>query len=1078
MKNVNTKIYDKSVDRAAMLRLYERRVSSKVELILDGHRVRVDDLLSKLKLRGIDSKVLQEALDNEGLKAFTEAHNVSRTSLLSMANDQISYMYQSLDANIGKIWRTARPEGIISEDIVLRRPLYSDTTLAQGWANVSLSERKRLEGVIRAGIAEGLTDQEIALSIRKGNLHNITRQQSIGLVRTAVTSVSTQADHAVYNANAKALQGWQYVAVLDSRTTAICAYRDGRVYGLDQIDKLPPAHFHCRSTTVPIVKSYSQLDTLENVAYIRKKNLQGLSEKEILYYDGQSPLKESYDTWLRRQEPDVQLRHLGDYSKVEIFRSGELTVDRFSNSEGRSIGIKELRLLSDSGYSIPGDTKRFAAAKQKLDTMKLWASNPDDFINNKDLQQTLKDYYVLQSRELDGTLSYTNYRGNLLHTKRATRQRVLATPPTEEQLKYNPVTGRYEDTRLFQPSPATLENNLRLVRESDKLKDIDKKFIESFVGSLEDTMSINERAVISDNLRIIFGRYRDNKEPWANFKGVVQSQIKFDIMNVSDYIETQIRKDSDLLKKLKTSNYFDPVLGEVQLQDLHDTFMSNIFALKRWEEKQAPRIAKKLRNVLDYKIPLKLKVRLEEADLEKFYLRFARRLSVSDTPDRDQIATMLGRDLYNMANYRGSRNEWFNLGVKLLNDADRKGFYELETYGVQKRRMKSRNGGRYFGPYYDTFSVNLRIVNPSIQKYSQLQRKVDVGLRLGVTVDKNRLMIRKGYKTYFDRWYRDTGIPITSTDSFSDFPEDLIDRTMERALNWAANAKFKVDPEFHDFIEKLLLFEDDKGKAKFYNELNKYREHIVERGDSYERFKAMKWLRSQDAAFSNHPFLDHRARIYDRGMIGPQAGETFRPFLNTAEPKNFSAEGFLNMQDQIGGFIGGLSDTLEGRYNSLSMTGRQKIAERLRPQLVELGNLMRRGKPNDIRKVLESSLLAEIDGEDQGKVLRFAMEMSKIDEFLQGSYKDLSKLSGYEISLALEQDASSSGAQIIALTTKNKQLAELSNVVPTAYKKRLYDEIAAATFNDPEFRKLNERLGLTEKDLRKASKAQNMVTFN
>lgn len=82
------------------------------------------------------------------------------------------------------------------------------------------------------------------------------------------------------------------------------------------------------------------------------------------------------------------------------------------------------------------------------------------------------------------------------------------------------------------------------------------------------------------------------------------------------------------------------------------------------------------------------------------------------------------------------------------------------------------------------------------------------------------------------------------------------------------------------------------------------------------------------------------------------------------------------------------------------------------------------------------------------------------------SEKNLERLFDYDISLALEQDASSSGAQIIALTTKNKQLAELSNVVPTAYKKRLYDEIAAATFNDPEFRKLNERLGLTEKDLR------------
>jgi hypothetical protein len=50
-------------------------------------------------------------------------------------------------------------------------------------------------------------------------------------------------------------------------------------------------------------------------------------------------------------------------------------------------------------------------------------------------------------------------------------------------------------------------------------------------------------------------------------------------------------------------------------------------------------------------------------------------------------------------------------------------------------------------------------------------------------------------------------------------------------------------------------------------------------------------------------------------------------------------------------------------------------------------------------------------------------------------------------------------------------LAELSNVVPTNQKRRLYDEIAAATFNDPRFRELNKRLGLTEIDLRKAAKA-------
>ena len=195
--------------------------------------------------------------------------------------------------------------------------------------------------------------------------------------------------------------------------------------------------------------------------------------------------------------------------------------------------------------------------------------------------------------------------------------------------------------------------------------------------------------------------------------------------------------------------------------------------------------------------------------------------------------------------------------------------------------------------------------------------------------------------------------------------------------------------------------------------------------------------------------------------------------MNTAIRRKFSKEEFLNLQDQIGSFLGGLSDSLEGNYSSLTVLGRQKIAQKWRSELIKIGDHLRRGKPNDIRAILENKFLLEIDGEEQGKALRFAIEMSKINEYLEGNFSpaNLVKLKDYDISLALEQDASSSGAQIIALTTKNKQLAELSNVMPTNQKKRLYDEIASDTFNDPRFRELNKKLGLTEKDLRKASKA-------
>jgi len=1081
MTNANTKIYDKVIDRAAMIRLYERRVNAKVALVIDGHQVTVEDIIRKGRLTAEGKKFMLEDIAAQIDKAYGEIRSLTKSSFIELAKDQISYAYQNVEAVMGKIWNPDRPPLSVAEEVVLERPLVGNRTLDEGWYGVSLRERKRLESVIRKGISDGSTIDEIAVAVRKNNVHNISRYQSKALVITAITSVTAQSDHSVYRANKKALRGYQYVAVLDSRTTALCASRDGHIYDIDDTSHLPPAHFNCRSTTIPVFKSWDDIAKLESAANVRRRNIQNLNSKQLAFYDGQTPMRESYQQWLSRQSKEVQMRHLGDYEKLTLFRSGQLTLDKFTNDEGNSIGIRELRRLTDSGYVMPGDTKRFAMAKERLDAMQLGATSPDDLIRDERLTKTLVDYYLLQSGDLNGVLSLTNYRGLLIGTKRSMKNRVLSSPPREDQLVFNPFTRRYDDTRYYQPKPDVYNNALRLVDEAKVLKQKDKEYIHSVLSKLEDKMSVNERAAVAENLRIMFTRYRDNPEPWVNFKAVSNAQMKFDVMNVSDAVETQIRKDADVLKKLKLSAYIDPVLGPTELQRLHDDFIPNILSRNLWEDRVAPKVARELRDAFDIHIPVKLSSRISDRDLQQFYLKFAHRLALADMPDRDQFAVALGRDLYNLANLNGTRNEWFNLGVKLLKSNNK--FFTLETYGVQKRRMKSRMSGNYFGPYYDTLSYNIAIRDPRILDYAALTRKVELGLRVAVTDPKNRLVVREGYKTYFvDRGilgYEDTRIPITSTSSFSDFPDEFVDKDFAAALNWAAKTEYKIDNDFYDFVQRLLYFEDDKGKAQFYNELNTYRKYIASRGDAYERFKAMEWLRKTQKGFSNHPFIDHRARIYERGLIGPQAGESFRPFLNTAYERNFSPQDFYNFQDQVGSFLGGLSDHFEGRFNSLTFSGRQKIAEKWRRSLVEIGNHMLRRKPGDIRAILKSDIFARIDGEDLGKFLRLALETAKIDNYLGGKYTKtaVERLSSYKTALALEQDASSSGAQIIALTTRNKQLAELSNVIPTDYKKRLYDEIAAATYNDPRFRKLNEKLGLTEKDLRKAAKAQNMVTF-
>jgi len=1072
--NANTEIYDKIIDRAAMTRLYEQRTHKKVEYVLDGHVVRLDDLVKKSSLNTEGKKKLFAALDEEVGQTMRVVNEVSKKSLLDLAGDQISYTYQNIETAIGKIWRPERPSKKIAEEFILGMPLAKNKTMEQGWIGIGLSERLRLEQVIRKGIAEGSTVDEIALAIRKGNVTNITRQQSKALVTTATTSVVAQADHAVYKANEKSLAGWQYVSVLDSRTSSVCAARDGKIYRIDEKEMLPPAHFNCRSTTVPVFKNWKDVAELEGVANVRKQNIKDMTPDQLAKYDGQTALRESYNDWLRRQPVEVKLKHLGDYKRVELFNSGELTLDKFTNEKGYSVGINELRALT-SGNGLPGDTRRFAAAKQRLDAMHLYATNVDDFIGDRTLTQTLRDYYRLQAGDLDGNLSLINYRGNLLHTKKATKARVLNSPPTEKQLIFNPVNGRYEDARMYQPSPAVFANSLKLVDDSADLLDRDKAFIKEFVTSLEDTMGDNERSAIAHNLRIVFGRQRADGQPWASFKGASTAQMKFDVMNVSEAMETHLRKDTDLLKKLKDANYIDPVLGPTQLQELHDGFISNILAKNKWEDSTAPKIARKLRGALDADIarsnPL-VWASLGDSDLSSFYLRFANRLSLVDVPDFDQLAMQLGRDLFTAANIPGEKTAWIKLGQDILKSDNVKEFYKLETFGVQKRRMKSRMSGNYFGPYYDTLSYNIRIVEPRIQEYAKLTRKVELGLRVGVTTNKNKLYFRENSKTYWiDRGilgWEDTRIPITSTSSFSDFPTEFIDKEMVDALNWASDSKYKIDPEFFDFTNKLLNFRDDKGKAEFFDKLNEYKHYISSRGDAYERFKSMEWLRGKDIAFSNHAFIDHRARIYDRGLISPQSGETFRPFLSTQESHVLGRLGYDNLNDQIGSFLGGLSDELEGKFNSLTQTGRQAIARKWRSDMAEIGRRIRRNKPDDIRYILQHPLVQMVEGEEQGKFFRFALELAKIEDHTKGNLK---LLDTYKTALALEQDASSSGAQIIAMTTRNKELASLSNVVPTTQKRRLYDEIANSTFHDPRFIKLNERLGLSEKDLRKAAKA-------
>jgi SPP1 gp7 family putative phage head morphogenesis protein len=1085
--NSVTSIGDNTIQRNALTRLYSERLNGKVAVMINEHQEGLINLIkSNLSANiSISDKLTNEVIDKEIQRFSNEAYRMTAGELIDFGTDTAGNTTSTLSKGFNSYFSPIPVTRTISADIVLKRSIINNTLLKDMWGNLTNAERGRIEKHIRDGLAAGMAEADITNSMSK--VFNLTKSHSSALVVTATTSVYAQVDQEVYLQNKAFLLGYQYVAILDSRTTSICAHRDHQIYPVEDTSHLPPAHINCRSTTIPVPKSWDDLLKNDAVRQARMVNTAGLTSEQVLEYDksaarwftGTPFEKITYNDWLKRQPERVQLIHLGSFDKLRLFQSNQLTVDQFVTNKGASIGKRELRQISGEegtlgGYngSTEGTSAVFNDAKDRLDSLVLGFTGPDEIINDIAARNKLIEYYSLQSKELNGRLSLTNYRGILTQNKSMTKSRVLQSPPTEEQLMFNPMTKRYEDARIYQPNIAAEQRAHLLIDDSKHLTDKDKEFLHKFHEDIKLKIGMNEASVVSDNLRVVFERARKNGEIWGNFKAVLNGEMRYSVTNVSEYIETNIRNSSDFFAKLKQADYLDPVLGPVQLEKLGKNFYNNIIARNDWEIKVIPKIASEIRPFLDLNLPPKLALRLTDFQKQEFYRKFATQLAKSDAPDRDQLAISLGRDLYNVANYRGSKQEWYSVGVNLLDRVEDSGLYKLETFGVKKRRMRSKMSGQYFGQYYDTTSMNVVVTDPRILEYAKLSREVDVGFRIGVNeIFNNKLEVREGFKTFFFKQnglYYDSQIPITSSHSFVNFPVSAVDKNLTDALNWASKSKYTIDEDFYDFTRKLLAFQDDKGKAKYYDNLNIYKDYIAARGDSYERFKAMEYYRAHKLEFSNHAFVDHRGRIYDSGLISPQSGETFRPFLNSAIAKPLGEQGYKVLLDNIGGFLGGVSDEFEGMYNGLTNKGHIQIANKWLPELIKLGNKMIRGKPQDIRDILESDIAQMVDGEELGKVMRYALELARID-----AHKG--PLDKYMISLALEQDASSSGAQIIALTTRNKQLAELSNVVPTNQKRRLYDVIAKATFDDPRFKRLNERLGLNEKDLRKSAKNFAMV---
>lgn len=178
--------------------------------------------------------------------------------------------------------------------------------------------------LLRAGAIQGRTSQELSRDVFR-LVNTRTKTQAEALTRTVVASVSAQASRETGRANADVLSGEKWVSTLDGRTTLLCAGRDGKVYPIGE-GPYPPAHFRCRSRRVWQIDPAFALPGFEG---------------ERASYTGPVSAQSTYGGWLKKQPAAFQDEVLGP-ERAKLFRSGKVSIDRFTDDAGRTYTLQEL----------------------------------------------------------------------------------------------------------------------------------------------------------------------------------------------------------------------------------------------------------------------------------------------------------------------------------------------------------------------------------------------------------------------------------------------------------------------------------------------------------------------------------------------------------------------------------------------------------------------------------------------------------------------------------------------------------------------------------------------------------------
>lgn len=356
-KTVNERLVDEAIRRAILLErakeLEARRVQRFVMTTI------LPDLVSKVE-RGLNfrrSERTRLAHISQGVGAVLQEHlgglaTETKARLIEFGAAEAEWQRRALERTVPISFDWQMPtktllKSALDESSARGRPM--GRPWSEWWSGLGQQARRRVMQQVSIGVAEGEAIDVIARRIRgtraarfTDGAISTTAREAAALARTGVSHVTSQARRMVAEANKDIIKAERWVATLDTRTTQLCAGLDGKSWDVGT-GPYPPAHHQCRSVRVPITKSWKELG-------INLKDVPEGSRAARQYDDlgramsGEVPEGTTYSDWLRTQPMTIQDQVLGK-RRAQLFRSGALPIERFTDARGRPLNLAELERL-------------------------------------------------------------------------------------------------------------------------------------------------------------------------------------------------------------------------------------------------------------------------------------------------------------------------------------------------------------------------------------------------------------------------------------------------------------------------------------------------------------------------------------------------------------------------------------------------------------------------------------------------------------------------------------------------------------------------------------------------------------